>query len=1405
MSDHEQPQDKKPEGWQEPPVSDESSRPVDAERWFAPKDAAEIPSDDAESSPSDEMPAAAPEQAGAWYTPADAQLDAFLAGADETIIEHHAPEPLPPTPAREEPALAWEAPQLTSAPAPTEVAAEPAGAPAEAADVAADSAIVAETPIEDEVQPTQVLSDTGPVLSAVIDSAASTDAAASAAETPVEAPTPVEAAAPAADVVPLSDIIADSAPVASASPIVAARETVEPPQRPTPVPQPDRFEEVERKVSVLRARFRAGHVTRDELQQELRNLMILDDNGHWWMLGMESDRWYRFDGANWLPENPPGFEARVRGSAVRTETGMQEVVPDSAAAFGDTMGEISLTEAEDAEPLPARVPVDDPGATLVSPGSALLEPMRRSDAPTASKAREVDAGAGVTVPHPASAGVYTQDVTVQSDAMQATGISDMGQVVPEPKPALGKWPQPDYSIALGSSYNRSSLVKWSIRLAIFGTIAGMVVTLIALLAMIGYYFYIIQEYQDDVASLTERAASFQTTRIYDANGAELASFDDPTTGVRETVALNKISPWLLHATISTENETFYTDPGFSVTAIVRAAWQNVQAGGTVSGASTITQQIARALVLDTSFAYDRTTERKVSEIIVASEIKRQYSKNEILQIYLNEIFYGNRAYGIEAAAQAYFQKSAAALNPAEAAFLAGLPQAPAAYDPVVNREAAIGRMHTVLRLMAESNGTGCVAIQHEDTSPWAIPNGGQLCILVETGPDGEAIYYYTTPNEPEPVELVLDIAMVETRDFSLPEVQTTHPHFVNYVWQQLEETYGPQAIYSAGYQVYTTLDENIQSATEQSVTQRLADLQARGVDATNASVVVMRPTDGAVVGMVGSADYYNEDIDGQVNVAFTAQQPGSSIKPFVYLTAFEPDAEGNYMTPASVLWDVYSDFSGYVPANYDRQYHGPKTVRESLSNSLNIPAVKALQYVGLSNFEQMAERAGLTFPVGTPTERQAGLTTALGAVEVRLFDMVQGYAMLARNGRRVEPYSIQYIEDAEGNQIFQPSTEPNEVTVVQAEYAYLVTSILADNQARIEEFSAGWPMELQNGRVAAVKTGTSNDNRDVWAIGYTPQYVVGVWVGNTDNRPMYGLTGYSGSAPIWNDVMEAAHLNLDVYQFERPPGIVDLEVCNDTGALADASCIAGTHWEVFASSAPPPSAAEGIFRTLQVDGYTGKLANEYCNDELETRTFLAINDSWAFQWLNESTAGREWLAARDIEAPVMPPPTEGCLPGEQRPNVVINMPYQDMTVEGNLPIRGSISMPDFNRYEIRLAPGHDPQEEDFSQLIETQQVQHPNPDESLGTLDTRTLANGAYTLRVMVIDNQSRNVKREIRIVVNNPQVASPTPAPTITPAGVTPIDSTPVGTPVPPGGDLIPTATLAPTLTPSWTPTPTP
>ncbi len=1109
------------------------------------------------------------------------------------------------------------------------------------------------------------------------------------------------------------------------------------------------FQAAQDHVVALRDQYNNGQISRDQLQQQLYGAMIQDGN-RYWIPGIESGTWYSSDGGAWVASEPPMVEVVEE---VPTETGMQEVSgqtpvmhdpqPDEAGQYEDT-------------PLPQKVPVEDPEATLVNQAAYRLDEHTSYAAPT-QPGMQVQEDAGFvlqdTAPHQAE--------PVAEEGIQGPYHQDVqgGQEAPPPQQQHMDGIQPDYSDAFSGHWDRAALQKWGLRLVIFGGVGGLFLALLVVLGLLGFYLSIINQYSDEIDQIGDRAAAFETTIIYDAEGNEIAVYNDPQGGTRVSVPLEEISPFLIHATVSTEDETFYENPGFSIYGILRAIYRNVETGGQGGGASTITQQLTRALVLEADLAEQRTSSRKVQEIIVAAEIARRYSKNEILEFYLNEIYYGNLAYGAEAAAQTYFDVSASELNVGQSALLAGLPQAPALWDPVQNRSAAIARMNEVLRLMTEANGDGCIQMQHGQyaTQPFCVTQA-EL-------------------ND----EYSLDIALVQAASFEAPEFDITYPHFVNYVYQRLEDSYDPQTIYGSGFRVYTTIVPGVQQAAQQAVLNELPITPG----ADNGAVVAIRPTDGAIIAMVGSADFDNEQIDGQVNVAFTPQQPGSSIKPLVYLTAFEGFTEGDtqrYDYPGSILWDVPTCYNGYCPTNFSLTTNGPVSARFALGQSLNIPAVKELAFVRPDRFASMLERLGVRMPeIGV---EEAGLPAALGATEVYLFDMVQAYATLANGGVRQQPFSIRRIENVDEELVYEAPENPQGAQIVRPEHAYLVTNILSDLQVRLSSTLT------VPGHSTAAKTGTTNDNRDVWTLGYTPDVAVGVWVGRTDNQPMgTGVLGSNTAAPIWNTTMQAALAGVTARDFPRPGGIVDVQVCSYTGATySEATCPGGqARNEIAFSGQPVPGADQGFITTLEVDAFTGLLPNPNCPDSTRVQTFVNLDDLTAIEWLNNSAPGQAWADARGIETPVSSPPTENA--SGACPVVVISQPTPGQTVGGLVEIRGTVSVPNFASYEFQLANA-DVNPEDFSGALgQLYTTPAPGANSFLGSVEVTGLQPGNYILRLVVRGTPGGSATSDVPIVVSGAeQPAAPPPA-----SGIPTPTFAPTLTPIPQEG--VPAITPAPTI----------
>jgi len=1135
-----------------------------------------------------------------------------------------------------------------------------------------------------------------------------------------------------------------------------------------------RYTEVEQAVQILRRRYAAGSMTRDQLQAELRKLMILDEDGHWWMIGLESDRWYKYNGKDWVPATPPGRSPdeapsqpvasvwtgstgaslarpaiRATGTAPQAAQPAQPAAQQPAPDADATSSRFNIELDEYGMPLPQRVPITDPGATMVGMAAPRLdntlkgEPATRPGAGSKFGDSLLNKGVapydgGRTVPS-AAVQVTQPGAAVSARAVASPTIPAVGPAAgaaagaqapasPRIKPGI----QPDYgerprSIVLDRQRRAGCLIRLAI-VSVFVALAG---SLIAIAAAIFGYFSIIQRYDAQIAALSNSVqAQSQSARILDATGRVLYQLNDPNLGARIYVPLNKIAPEMIASTVAIENKRFYEDPGFDVVAIVRAILQNLRAGGAVSGASSITQQLTRALILDPGAAQDRSSSRKITEIIVSSEVARRYTKSQIMEYYLNTVYYGNLAYGVEAAAQTYFGKNAADLTLPESMFLAGLGQSPATYDPATNYNAAMLRYDDVIGLVAN---LGCIQMEH---APY---DKDKFCI------DQEKV---------NAVAREIAVTKAKMVTFKPPSSKAIYPHFVSFVQQQLEAKFGKDAIYSSGFNVYTTIDPRIQDIADASVKKQIAALKGRNV--TNGAVLAVRPQDGAILAMVGSADFNNKNIDGQFNVTLAPRQPGSSIKPFVYLASMERDPNGSYWTPATVIWDVPSCFGGqpaYCPRNYDGQFHGPMSMRTALSNSINIPAVKALQYVGIDRFKGVASRVGLEFPLTQP--EQSGLPMALGGVEVPLIDMVHGYSVLANYGKRVEFYSITRVtrKNADGNEeeVYKQADQPGQ-QVVEPALTYLMTSILSDNQAR--QMAFGNALALPGNRPAAVKTGTTNDSKDNWTIGYTPQLVVGVWVGNSNNTPMIGTSGVTGAAPIWKDVMAGALASQPATQFPAPPNVQQMTICADTGTQDFPEC-KNRRTEVFFAPNPPPPAAE-MFKTLQVDSFSGLIANQYCPDYVTNKTYLIVNDATALAWLNNDAKGQQWAKDRGIELPVVPPPTQQCDPNTPRPVLRVNNPLPNSQVQGLVEVRGQVIIPGFNRYQLEVGQGTNPTQ--FNIVDGPIMTQQSGENSFLGRWDTATVQNGQYTLRLWAVDGQGHHAEITVPVVVNN---LAPTEVPT--------------------------------------------
>ena len=576
----------------------------------------------------------------------------------------------------------------------------------------------------------------------------------------------------------------------------------------------------------------------------------------------------------------------------------------------------------------------------------------------------------------------------------------------------------------------------------------------------------------DVQSLQNRKIS-QSAKIYDRTGTVLL-YDLHKNINRTVVPIADISLNIRNATVAIEDATFYQHFGVRPLATLRAVFLQPLRGKGVQGGSTITQQVVKNSVLTS----ERAISRKIIEWVIALRLEQVLTKDDILELYLNESPYGGTVYGVEEASQAFFGKAANDVTIAEAAYVAALPQAPTYFSPYGNnREALEERKNLVLARMRELD--------------------------------------FITESEYQQAQK--EVVVFKTQ--SLSGIRA--PHFVFFVQEQLEREFGQRTLEESGWRIITTLDAELQEAGERIVKEN-ATKNAEVFNAENASVVAIDPKNGDILTMVGSRDYFDEDIDGNFNIALAKRQPGSAFKPFVYAQAFR---EG--YAPETVVFDVPTQFSTvcavgdpssetpcYAPENYDHVYRGPISFRDALAQSVNVPAVKALYLVGISDAIRLARALGIS-PLAEPN--RYGLTLVLGGGEVTLLDMVSAYGVFANEGVRSEYRSVLRIEDRNGNEVRTYSTQQNRV--LESEVALAVSDVLSDNTARAPAFGIQPPLNFPGNHVAA-KTGTTNDSRDAWIVGYTPNISVGAWAGNNDNSPMVKSIAGFIVAPLWNEFMQ---------------------------------------------------------------------------------------------------------------------------------------------------------------------------------------------------------------------------------------------------------------------------------------------
>ncbi len=790
-----------------------------------------------------------------------------------------------------------------------------------------------------------------------------------------------------------------------------------------------------------------------------------------------------------------------------------------------------------------------------------------------------------------------------------------------------------------------------------------------------------------------------STKIYDRNGELL--YDIFSDQRRTPVKLDEVPQHLKNATIAIEDKNFYRHGGFDPTGIFRAL-TNIVIRGRLQGGSTLTQQLVKNVLLTPQ----RTVTRKLKEFILSIQIENRYSKDQILQMYLNEVPFGGTAWGVQAASETYFDKKVSELNLIESAILAGLPQRPSVYSPFNDDEAYIGRTTQVLKRMRE---------------------------------DG----YITAEQEKEVLNQLKKV------EFASEGIGFKAPHFVMYVKQQLEERYGQSLVEGGGLKVTTTLDLELQEQAQEAVTEEIKKVEYLHI--TNGAALVIDPSNGEILAMVGSKNYSDPDYDGKVNVTLSLRQPGSAIKPVTYVTALKKGYNA-----ASLIMDTATVFPGgtglpdYKPVNYDGNFNGPLQVRFALGNSINMAAVKMLAKVGVKEMLNTAYQMGISSLKPTNENlKRFGLSVTLGGGEVRLLELTSAYSAFANGGLKVEPISILKVTDKDGKVLdeYKPVTGKK---VLTREEAFLISHILSDNNARLITFGERSALVISN-RTVAVKTGTTNDKRDNWTIGWTPQVVVAVWVGNNDNSPMKQVSsGVSGAAPIWRRIIEAALKGKSNIGFIVPEGIVTAEVDQVSGYRAHDGFPSRVEYFIKGTE---PQGEDPIHTELKLCRGQEKLATlaQIARGEYEEKEYFVFKeeDPISTDGVNRWQQGiDEWLSTQGDSR--YHSPTEYCGSIDEI-EVRIDEPAHESQIDNNeVRVKGKIiATNNITKIEILI-------DGEVKEIIEN----------SRKFDKIFNLTDGTYFVEVKAYDDQGNQGERGARIGVNVPwnwEEPTPTPSPTLT------------------------------------------
>ena len=913
----------------------------------------------------------------------------------------------------------------------------------------------------------------------------------------------------------------------------------------------------------------------------------------------------------------------------------------------------------------------------------------------------------------------------------------------------------------------------------------------------------------DPSSIQTEQETYETVKIYDRTGTHLLyeSIDPrPFRGDRTYLPANQIPTLIKNATIALEDRDYYTNIGVNIRGLSRALISNLR-GNQIQGASSITQQLVKNVLIDPKERYEQSYARKLKEAILAIEITRKYpgreGKEQILEWYLNYNFYGNAAYGIEAAAQVYYNKSVRDLTLDEVAVLTAIPQYPG-LNPFQAPADAYRRQRKVLASMVEAS----YLTPEQAAAAARYFNTPLLNELVEEGFLGQGdLPLIATGDRPATARALnalvkADYISKEEADAAkrLPgplwqytresaqerfEVPDDAPHFALHVLDQIQQQYNtpedPYFIWQNGLRVYTTLDWDLQAYAECVARSHIGSMKGSKGPAPkpcrndlptfpavpeakkqdfdhetgNAAVVVIRPQTGEVLSMVGSLDYFDDSIDGQVNMAVSPRQPGSSFKPYTYLAAFESGA----FSPASMAMDVRTVFPDpgnppYVPENYDRKYHGPQSLRQALQRSYNIPAVWLMDQIGVSNVIKTARRVGVS-SLNWELNRY-GLSLTLGGGQVSLLDHTYAFGVFGNGGimagkpipedllrpgyRKLDPVTVLKVDTKDGK-VLEEYRQASTERVVDPAPMYLLNNVMSDPTPRPVAFGSYGNYLVLPDRPVAAKTGTTNEWRDAWTMGYTPHVSVGVWTGNSDNKPMKLADGSLTAAPILHKVLAKAVEGLPPQGWPEPPGIAKVRVCVPSGLLPTPDC-PSTTVDLFIRGKEPKQ-QDNVHQAFEINASNGKRASA-CTppDQIQRVTYQVFGSNAA-----------DWVRAQGMAQP--PVEVDGpCGGGELAGDVQIGSPTIGARVKGGVQITGNARAADFRAYRIEVGQGGQ-----WTPIGGEHGEQISNGP--LEFWDT-TGFDGMYNLRLLVMENNGNVLTYEMPVVVdNNPpqvQIIHPTP-----------------------------------------------